>query len=124
MLLMKSKRYKEAADTMKIFLLNTLPTTLWKYELDKPLNTIEQALVYEVIPFARNHHIWEDIEHIVREDVNHLYTKHCRRCGKFDEKNGKFCGNCKAVWYCSLKCQREDMEDKIFGHYKIECKLL
>jgi len=114
------KEYKIQAElTMKLFLFETLPTALWKRELDLPLDGLEQSLLMEIIPETRCHELWDDITSMVTLHLLRNMNKCCRQCGK--KKAPIRCRKCRGVYFCSVKCQRKTMEQRIYGHYKLEC---
>lgn len=40
----------------------------------------------------------------------------CNKCGK---EGNKRCSKCKKVFYCSIKCQKDDWKD-----HKVICKMI
>lgn len=116
------KYEKQLNMQMKLFLLTILPHALWKRELEKPLDELEQALLMELIPETTSHYIWKEIEFIVTTHVQRMLNKECRTCGK--QKIDRTCSTCKKVYFCSPKCQKASMESKTYGHYGLECNII
>ena len=123
------KKYKKRIKTLKtklyhlmqLFLMFTLPDAYVKREFDLELNALEEALLMELIPKTYNHEIWDVCEYTMTKYLTYIKYQYCRRCGK-KKTNEKFrCLTCKLISYCSGKCNREDLQDKAFGHDCVEC---
>lgn len=106
----------------KCFLCLTLPQALWKREYDKTLNVLEEALLMELIPFCTSTPTWSEIITVTKNDMECIVKKSCRECFKPNAKI--ICTTCKKAYFCSAKCKHQNMKDKIFGHYKIECLII
>lgn len=112
---------RECTRNMEMFLYAVFPLALWKRELDLKLNFLEEILLMELIPNTTTHPIWDYcIEHTIVV-LKKIQDETCRQCSN----PGKFwCSNCKQVKYCSTKCLKQDIEDKVMGHKSLECMFL
>jgi len=118
----KVKRKQQMDTQMKLFLLHVLPVALWKRELDKSLDPLEEALLMELIPHTCSHYLWDEITEMVTRQMLRINQGRCRHCG--NTKVERICSDCKKAHFCSGKCQRQSMEQKAYGHYDLECDYL
>jgi hypothetical protein len=107
---------------IKCFLFLTLPKALWKREYDKDLNVLEQILLMELIPFCSKTTAWSEIIDVAKNDMESIAKRSCRECFKVNAK--VICTTCKKAYFCSTKCKRQNMMDKFFGHYNLECLII
>ena len=110
----------KATGQMGDFLCVTLPKALWRRELDLELDTLDQLLICEEIPNCSTHPLWKSIVDLMTLTVKTYWAQTCRECGKPKQIS---CTQCKQVYFCSSKCRRVDLQDKVYGHNYVECLL-
>jgi len=118
----QERTIKEYKTDMQLFILTLLPTALIKREYDQKLSMIESAMLLEIIPDLHLHKTWKTIVSFITKVVKRIQKKYCRYCG--NKYVNMCCAQCGIACYCDVQCKKEDMFDKIMGHYSLECKII
>lgn len=109
---------------MDLLITLTLPSAMFKRELDLEMTSLEEAMLMELIPGSTKHIAWDICMIKTEKYIMNTYHGYCRRCGKRKINPFFDCKVCNWIHYCSGKCKREDMTDKAFGHEYLECYLI
>jgi len=121
--LKKIQQKQNLSHYLELFIILTLPDAMIKREFDIPMSSFEEAILMELIPKTTTHSSWDLCQDTMTIYIKNIRLKRCRQCGKKKINHLYDCKLCHMVSYCSGRCKRSDMEDKVFGHEFVECVL-